>query len=120
MREFRVSSINLEKTLAKAQKIAERTQRKGLSGGFTCRIETREEVVEGITYEYPVLVVEGETVKFNGYKFLAVAKIIEGQVLTSSIAGATEVKPSQVKVGYCDHCQTTRARQGLFRMGVLI
>lgn len=111
MREFRVSSINLEKTLAKAQKIAERTQRKGLSGGFTCRIETREEVVEGITYEYPVLVVEGETVKFNGYKFLAVAKIIEGQVLTSSIAGGTEVKPSQVKVGYCDHCQTTRARK---------
>lgn len=113
MREFRISSVDVEKTLAKAQKIAERTQRKGLSGGFTCRIESREEITNGIAYEYPVLVIEGESVKFNGYKFLAVAEVIEGQVLTRSVAGGTEVKPSEVKVGYCAHCETTRARKNM-------
>lgn len=113
MREFRISSVNVEKTLAKAQKLAERGKRKGLSGGFTCRIETRQEIIKNIPYEYPVLVIEGEAVKFNGYKFLAVAEVIEGQVLTRSIAGGTEIKPSQVKVGYCEHCQTTRARKNL-------
>ncbi len=113
MREFRISSVNVEKTLANAKKIAERTQRKGLSGGFTCRIEKRLETKEGIVYEYPVLVIEGEPVKFNGYKFLAVAEVIEGQVVTRSIAGGTEVKPSQVKVGFCAHCQTNRARKKL-------
>lgn len=113
MREFRISSVNMEKTLAKAQKIAERGKRKGLSGGFACRIESREEIVNGIVYEYPVLIIEGETVKYNGYKFLAVAEVIEGQVLTRSIAGSTEIKPSDVKVGYCEHCQTNRARKSV-------
>ena len=111
MRELRISSIDMEKTLAKAQKIAERGKRKGLSGGFSCRIESREETIGGIVYEYPVLVIEGESVKYNGYKFLAVAEVIEGQVLTRSIAGLTEIKPSDVKVGYCDHCQTNRSRK---------
>lgn len=113
MREFRISNIDIDKTLAKARKIAERTQRKGLSGGYTCRIESREETVDGIVYEYPVLVIEGEAVKFNGYKFLAVAEVVEGQVLTRSVAGGSEVKPSEVKVGYCDHCQTNRSRKNI-------
>jgi hypothetical protein len=113
MREFRISSVDMEKTLAKAQKIAERGKRKGLSGGFACRIESREETVNGIVYEYPVLVIEGEAVKYNGYKFLAVAEVIEGQILTRSIAGSTEIKPSDVKVGYCEHCQTNRARKSV-------
>jgi hypothetical protein len=34
MREFRISEVNVEKTLIKAQKIAQRGQKQGLSGGF--------------------------------------------------------------------------------------
>ena len=40
MREFRISEIGVEKTLAKAQKLAQRAQKKGLSGGYQVRNET--------------------------------------------------------------------------------
>jgi predicted ester cyclase len=61
MREFRISEIGVEKTLAKAQKLAQRAQKKGLSGGYQVRIEKRFEEIEGISHEYQVLVIEGET-----------------------------------------------------------
>ncbi len=110
MREFRISEIGVEKTLAKAQKLAQRAQKKGLSGGYQVRIEKRFEESEGISHEYQVLVIEGEPVKFNGWQFIGVAEFVEGKAITKTIAGGCEVKPSEVKVGYCEHCQKVRAR----------
>lgn len=110
MREFRISEIDLAKTLSKAQKLASRGKNKGLSGGFEVRIESRSEVVNGVQGEYSVLVIEGEPVKFNGWQFVGVAEFIQGKALTKSIAGGIEIKPSDVKVGYCEHCQKTRSR----------
>lgn len=110
MREFRISEIDVAKTLSKAQKLASRGKNKGLSGGFEVRIESRSEVVNGVQGEYSVLVIEGEPVKFNGWQFVGVAEFIEGKALTKSIAGGVEIKSSDVKVGYCEHCQKTRSR----------
>lgn len=110
MREFRVSEIDIAKTLSKAQKIASRGKSKGLSGGFEVRIESRSEVSNGVQSEYSVLVIEGEPVKFNGWQFVGVAEFIEGKALTKSISGGIEIKPSDVKIGYCEHCQKIRSR----------
>jgi len=110
MREFRIESVNSDKTLARAQKLAARAAKKGLSGGFKVSIESRVEFENGIGKEYKVLVIEGEAVKYQGWQFVAVAEFIGGQTITKAIAGGREVKPSEVKVGYCDHCKTTRFR----------
>jgi len=110
VREVRISEVNIEQTLAKAKKLAKRGQEKGLSGGYSCRVEYRSEEVDGATYQYPVLVIEGEPVKYNGFEFIAVAEVKEGQVLTRSVSESASVKPSEVQVGYCAHCQTNRSR----------
>lgn len=110
MREFRIESVDSDKTLARAQKLAARASKKGLSGGYKVSIESRCEFENGIGKEYKVLVIEGEPVKYQGYQFVAVAEFIGGQTITKAVAGGREVKPSEVKVGYCDHCKTTRLR----------
>lgn len=110
MREFRISEIDVAKTLSKAQKIASRGKSKGLSGGFEVRIESRFEESNGVQSEYSVLVIEGEPVKYNGWQFVGVAEFIEGKALTKSIAGGVEIKSSEVQVGYCEHCKKIRSR----------
>jgi len=112
VRTFRISEGSAEATLAKFYKIASRGKSKGLEGGFKVLGITDEiETTNGIQYQYKVIEVECEPVKFAGWEFLAVAEIEQGVVLTRGIGAAQEIKPSEVKVGYCDHCQTTRARK---------
>jgi hypothetical protein len=110
MREFRISEIDVAKTLSKAQKIASRGKSKGLSGGFEVSIQSRFEELNGVQSEYSVLVIEGEPVKYNGWQFVGVAEFIEGKALTKSIAGGVEIKSSNVQVGYCEHCKKIRSR----------
>lgn len=112
VRTFRVSQEETEVTLAKFQKIASRGKSKGLEGGFKV-LGIADEIVtsDGIQYQYKVIEVECEPVKFAGWEFLAVAEIEQGVVLTRGIGSAEEIKPSQVQVGYCVHCGTTRSRK---------
>lgn len=112
VRTFRVSQEEAEVTLAKFQKIASRGKSKGLEGGFKV-LGIADEIVtsDGIQYQYKVIEVECEPVKFAGWEFLAVAEIEQGVVLTRGIGSAEEIKPSQVQVGYCAHCGTTRSRK---------
>lgn len=112
VRTFRVAEASAEITLAKFHKIANRGKSKGLEGGFKI-LGITDEIVksEGVQYQYKVIEVECEPVKFAGWEFLAVAEIEQGVVLTRGIGSAQEIKPSEVKVGYCEHCQTTRARK---------
>ena len=113
VRTFRVDSESVNSTLAKFHKIANRGKSKGLEGGFKVLGITNETVKdsEGIEYEYTAIEVECEPVKFAGWEFLAVAEIEQGVVLTRGIGSAQEVKPSEVQVGYCAHCGTTRQRK---------
>lgn len=112
VRTFRVSQEEAEATLAKFHKIASRGKSKGLEGGFKV-LGIADEIVtsDGIQYQYKVIEVECEPVKFAGWEFLAVAEIEQGVVLTRGIGSAEEIKPSQVQVGYCAHCGTTRQRK---------
>jgi len=110
--EIRISDIDLDKTLIKAQKIAKRSRVQGLEGGYQVSIETRQEENDyGFLVEYPVLVVTGEAFKFNGWKFIGIADFIEGKAITRSLPEGRELNPSEVKVGYCEHCQTNRTRK---------
>ena len=113
VRTFKVSEGNAEATLAKFHKIASRGKSKGLEGGFTV-LGISDEIQkdsDGVEYQYTVIEVECEPVKFSGWEFLAVAEIEQGVVFTRGIGSAEEIKPSEVKIGYCAHCQTTRARK---------
>lgn len=113
VRTFKISEGNADATLAKFHKIASRGKSKGLEGGFTV-LGISDEIYkdsDGVEYQYKVIEVECEPVKFSGWEFLAVAEIEQGVVFTRGIGSSEEVKPSQVVVGYCDHCQTTRARK---------
>jgi hypothetical protein len=110
MREFRISEIDSGKTLARAQKIAQRSQKYGLSGGFKVSIQEREEVIEGVKFQYKVLVIEGETLKYDGWEFVGVAQFVQDQVILSHFSDEVQVKASEIKAGHCDQCQTNRQR----------
>lgn len=112
VRTFKISEGNAEATLAKFHKIASRGKSKGLEGGFTVLgITDQIEKIDGVQYQYKVIEVECEPVKFSGWEFLSVAEIEQGVVFTRGIGSAEEIKPSEVKIGFCAHCQTTRARK---------
>lgn len=112
VRTFTVSEESLEPTLKKFNQIASRGKAKGLQGGFTILgVTDTVHESDGIKYFYKAIEVECEPVKFAGWEFLAVAEVEQGVVLTKGIGSGAEVKPSQVKVGHCDHCQTIRARK---------
>lgn len=114
IRKFRISEESAVATLSKFEKIANRSKSKGLEGGFTVLGITDEiykDINTGIEYNYSVIEVECESVKFAGWEFLSVAEVEQGVVLTRGIGSSDEIKPSQVRVGYCDHCGTTRSRK---------
>lgn len=109
--EFKVDYFEAQATLEKAQKIANRTQKKGLSGGWTVALETRTEQSElGISTEYIYLVVTGTPASYDGWEFIGVADFLEGEIITRTIAGAQDFN---VVENYCAHCHTNRDRNSL-------
>ena len=110
MREFRISEIDVDKTISRAQKISQRGQKKGLSGGFKVSIQEREEEIKGIKYQYQVLVIEGESLKYKEWEFVGVASFIGEETLLYGFSDENQIQASDVKKGYCDHCQKIRNR----------
>lgn len=110
MREFRISEVNVDKTLARAQKIAQRGQKQGLSGGFKVSIQERVEEIKGVECQYQVLVIEGEPLKYQGWEFMGVAEFVEEQIILHGFSDANPIQVSDVKKGYCDHCEKVRNR----------
>jgi hypothetical protein len=110
MREFRISEVNVDKTLIRAQKIAQRGQKQGLSGGFKVSIQQRVEQIKGVDCQYQVLVIEGEPLKYQGWEFIGVAEFVEEQIILHGFSDANKIQVSDVKKGYCDHCQKVRNR----------
>ena len=108
-------ALNVSMTLAKAEKIAARAAKKGLSGGYTVAIETETvETPEGRA-EVRYLVIDGEPAKFNGYTFVALVEWIgDNSVVTGSpyYEGEPVDRDTLVK-GACDHCGTVRARKSV-------
>ena len=114
--EYKLSpALDLATTLAKAQRLADRATKKGLSGGYTVTTETRQETTKDGVFEVNYLVVEGSPAKYNDYTFVAVAEWVNGNpVVTGSpyYEGAPVDRATLVK-GACDHCGVNRSRKSV-------
>lgn len=116
--EFRLDPASASATIAKAEKLCERATKKGLSGGWkvigVTSISERDQF--GITRYYDILTIEGTPFTFNGWQFVAAIEWVEGKPFVSTLPGyeGDSVDRDQLKVGYCDHCQTTRKRNKVY------
>ncbi len=106
------ADINLAKTVAKAEKLAARAAKKGMIGGYQVTTRTVTEQRDGSTVEQTYLTITGDTVKIDGWHFLAVARFTDGQPVVTSYPGAdlTGIDRAAITENYCDHCHTTRNR----------
>ena len=106
--------FNLKRVIEKAEQLAARAAKKGLSGGYTVTTETeiRTNVETGVQTEVTFVVIEGEPVKYDGWEFVALVEEDNGQpVVTGSPRYEGEqVDRSALKPGYCDYCKKSRKR----------
>jgi hypothetical protein len=108
-------TLNVWAVQEKAEKIAARAIKKGLSGGYTVNIETRTEEGPKGPVEMRYLIIEGEPAQLNGYTFVALVEWIgEQPVVTGSpyYEGAP-VDRSKIVKGGCDHCGVNRQRKSV-------
>jgi hypothetical protein len=101
-------TLDVDKTFVRAQKMAERTRKMGLTGGYTVSLGTITR--DGAVYN--VLVIEGEAPQYGEWTFVAlVDRVGEGAVITGvpGYEGAT-VDRKWAEEQTCDHCKTDRYR----------
>jgi hypothetical protein len=120
-REYRITGLNVGQTIARAQTLAARAQKKGLTGGYTVTVETRETTVddtgsplyvEGSTFNpqrpatETVLVIDGEAPRFEGWTFVARVEFVNGQpvVTGSPFYEGPQVDRDALSANNCDHC----------------
>ena len=111
--EVEIDYYSAVATLIKAQKIANRTVKKGLTGGWIVALDYRDEVdANGVTGKVALLVCLGTPPSYEGWEFLGVADFIEGEILNRTYAG---VEDGLVRVteNFCQHCNSYRARNSL-------
>lgn len=108
-------ALNLAATKLKAEKIAARAIKKGLSGGYTITTETRTEETPSGAAQQAYLIIEGVPAKFNGYTFVALAEWIGDNVVVtgSPTYDGPAVDRSTLVKGACDHCGTVRSRKSV-------
>lgn len=104
--------LNVPATVAKAEKLAARAQKKGLAGGFKIFTETRVETLLGQPFERTYLVIEGKPVAYSGWTFVAKVEWVNGQpvVTGSPWYEGPQVDRSTLVQGACDHCGYNRRR----------
>jgi hypothetical protein len=104
--KFAVDPIQASLSLAKAQKLASRANKKGLQGGYQVSIEKTEDV----TY----LVVSGSPYSIGGWNFVGVIEWIPAEeVFITKVAPTykgVEIDRSIIKQNACDHCGINRKR----------
>lgn len=108
VREYNISGMDLGRTLSKAEAIAARAQKKGLTGGYT--VTTRTEFTEpnefGVRAEVTYLIVEGDSPRFDGWTFVAKVEYVNGDpiVTGSPYYEGEQVDRSTLSPNTCDHC----------------
>lgn len=108
VREYDISGMDLGRTLSKAEAIAARAAKKGLTGGYTVttRTETTAPNEFGVRAEKTYLVVEGESPRFDGWTFVAKVEYVNGDpvVTGSPFYEGPQVDRSTLAANACDHC----------------
>lgn len=108
VREYDISGMDLGRTLTKAQAVAARAAKKGLTGGYTVttRTETTAPNDFGVRVEKTYLVVEGNSPRFDGWTFVAKVEYVNGDpvVTGSPYYEGAPVDRSTLAANACDHC----------------
>ena len=115
-REIKIDpALNVWAVQEKAEKIAARAIKKGLSGGYTVNIETRTEEGPKGPVEMRYLIIDGEPAQLNGYTFVALVEWIgDNAVVTGSPYYEGEpVDRDAIVKGGCDHCGVNRRRKSV-------
>lgn len=115
----RLNPSEADLSLAKAQKIADRTRKQGLEGGYKVWLDTEVEVrKDALGREHKVvwkvLCWEGEPVRLpGGWKFIAVVEWLGDTPITRTMPGyeGEMIDREWIAESYCDHCQTKRRRK---------
>jgi hypothetical protein len=108
VREYNISGMDLGRTLSKAEAIAARAAKKGLTGGYTVttRTETSAPNEFGVSFERTYLIIEGDSPCFDGWTFVAKVEYLNGlPVVTGSpYYEGPQVDRSTLSPNACDHC----------------
>lgn len=106
-RRYMLDPRDMEASLAKAEKIISKANRKGLDGGF--------KVVVDESNGYPELVVTGEAFKVNGWNFVAsIERLPNGEAIikkSPSYSGDDVEQEFLEKENVCQHCNKNRKRR---------
>lgn len=115
----RVDPYEAELSLEKAQRIADRTRKQGLEGGYKVWLETEIEVrKDALGREHKIIwktvCWEGEPVRLpGGWKFIAVVEWLGDSPITRMMPDyeGEMIDREWIAESYCDHCNTKRRRK---------
>lgn len=120
--EFELSAYELEMTREKIAKINARCANRGIPGGLNVewREETKKEKNEfGVTIEsivYPTKIT-GIAPKLPDWEFVATLDYDQhAGLIVRTYPGVNSIDRSELREGFCDHCQTDRYRKTTYVM----
>lgn len=113
----RLNPYEAELSLTKAQKIADRTRKQGLEGGYKVWLDTETETKKDrlgreFTVTHKVICWKGEPVKLPGWRFVAVVEWLGDDPITRMLPGyeGEMIDRAWIAEQVCDHCGTKRRR----------
>lgn len=120
--EFELNSFELEMTREKIEKINARCAKRGIPGGLN--VEYREETkktenVFGVKVETIVYMtrITGIAPKLPNWEFIATLDYDQhAGLIVRTYPGVKSIDRSELREGWCDHCQTDRYRKNTYVM----
>jgi hypothetical protein len=101
-----VDPRDIESSMAKAEKIIARANKKGLNGGFKVSLDESN--------GYPEIVLSGEPFSINGWTFVAsIERLPNGEAIVKKSPSyqGPDVEERFLKGNLCEHCNTKKNRK---------
>lgn len=119
---WRLTPAEFDATRVKIGKINDRAVKRGFTGHLEVvgeRVEvTRTNdlgfIETGVFFDTTIT---GTPPGYGGWTFLARVDVEDGGLIVSGVPGAPQVDRTNLKPGWCDHCQTKRVRRRTFVVG---
>jgi hypothetical protein len=112
---YELNEVDYNTTLEKIAKINARCEKRGLPGMLTVTLKrwTQHDESFGMVIERKVFetTITGIPMKFDGWRFVATLEWDRNAgLIVRNYPGVVSVDRSNLRNGWCDHCQTTRYR----------
>jgi hypothetical protein len=120
--EFDLTAFELAMTEEKIAKINARCEKRGIPGGLNVESheETRKETnIFGVTTEWIVFAtrITGIAPKLPNWEFVATLDYDQhAGLIVRTYPGVNSIDRSELREGFCDHCQTDRYRKSTYVM----